>query len=221
MKIIFFVLVLIFFPSLMTLSYAQKGSDEFLYPIDSEIDGIDFKIWPTLYWQSYLDQFDNKTTDVNDKCYSITQGSVVFLVNPFRTSKANYECTFNDNNSFFFPLYSEQCDYAEITNDAALRDCVTANNKFARGKVFIDGTEITDLSKYHFTTDFFQIHLSPNNPFGSPPGTYRSLVDGLFIFVMPLSPGLHEIKYSMFQITPSHDRDYASEIIYKLNINES
>ncbi len=204
--------------SLFSSSYAQKQGGDNLYTLDSKVDGIDFKKWPMLYWQAYLDQNDNKTTDVNDKCYSIKHGSAVFLVNPFRISNANYECTFTTSNSFFFPLFSEECDYADITNDDALRECVTANNQFAKGKVFIDGIEMTDLSKYHFTTDFFNTNLTSNNPFGSTPGTYRALMDGLFVFVKPLPSGNHEIKYSMVQIKPSHDNDYASEITYKLNI---
>ncbi len=221
MKIILNItLSLIICLSLFTSSYAQKESD-FLYTLDSKVDGIEFKKWPILYWQAYLDEYDNKTTDINDNCYSIKHGSVIFLVNPFRISKANYECTFTTSNSFFFPLFNEECDYADINNDNALRECVTANNQFAKGKVFINGIEMTDLSKYHFTTDFFNINLTSSNPFGSTPGTYRALVDGLFIFVKPLPSGIHEIKYSMVQIKPSHDNDYASEITYKLNIQDN
>ena len=63
---------------------------------------------------------------------------------------------FTTSNSFFFPLFSEECDYADITSDDALRECVTANNQFAKGKVFIDGIEITDIVKIPLYHGFFQ-----------------------------------------------------------------
>ncbi len=80
---------------------------------------------------------------------------------------------------------------------------------------------MTDLSKYHFTTDFFNITYNELNPYNAPAGTYRALIDGLFVFIKPLPLGIHEIKYSMLQITPTHDNDYASEITYKLNIQDN
>ena len=99
-----------------------------------------------------------------------------------------------------------------------MHDCVVANNQFAKGKVFVDGVELTELQPYQFQTDFFNLNLTANNPFGSEPGTYRALIDGLWIFLKPLPVGDHEVKYSMVQIKPTHDNDYASEITYKLKI---
>ncbi len=212
------ILVSIFVFSTYASVGAQNNTTELLYPLDSAVDGVPFKNWPILYWEAYLAESDNKTTDVKDGCYSIQHGSVAFLVNPFRISKATYNCTFDANTSLFFPVFSEECDYAETKGDQNLLDCVVENNQYAKGKVFVDGVELTKLEPYHFKSSFFDLNLTSNNPFGSEPGTYRALIDGSWIFLKPLHPGDHEIKYSMVQIKPTHDNDYASEIIYKLKI---
>lgn len=194
--------------------------DDYCYGLDSVIEGVDYRNWAAKYWQANFDQYGNRTTDVNGDCYSIKHGSVIFLANPFAVKeRAIYNCTFDTTNSFFFPLFSEECDYAETKSDEALKTCVTQNNKFASGRLVIDGFEITDLSKYHFTTDFFDITYGQENPYNTPPGTYRSLVDGLFIFLKPFSPGPHELKYFMAQATPD-GHNFAAEITYKLNIVE-
>jgi hypothetical protein len=204
--------------STFALAGAQKNTKDLLYPLGSEVNGIPFKNWPIEYWKSYLAEYDNKTTDIKDNCYSINHSSVAFLVNPFRISKATYNCNFDTNTSFFFPLFSEECDYAETHGDQNLLDCVVENNQFAKGKIYVDGVELTDLQPYHIKSDFFNLNLTSNNPFGSQPGVYRALIDGLWIFLKPLPAGDHEIKYSMVQIKPTHDNDYASEIIYKMKI---
>jgi hypothetical protein len=210
----FVALGLLHFPSA-----SAQNSNQYLYDLNSKPGGIDFKKWPILYWNQYLSQHNNKTTDVKDECYSIKFGSTIFLVNPFSIPKANYNCTFSESNSFFFPLYSEECDYESVTGgDAALEQCVIENNQYARGKVFIDGVELTGLKQYQFNTDFFNMNFTSDNPYDAKPGSYRALINGLFIFVKPLTEGTHELKYSMVQIKPTHDNDYASDITYKLDI---
>jgi hypothetical protein len=142
-------------------------------------------------------------------------------MSPFSIPKANFECNFTTSNSYFFPLFSEECDYESITGLDNLKKCVRENNDFARGKVFIDGTEIPNLSSYRFTTDMFKINYTNMNPYDATPGSYDALIDGLFIFLKPLSEGTHELKYSIVQIKPSHDNDYAAQITYKLNITQN
>ena len=125
---------------------------------------------------------------------------------------------FSTNNSFFFPLFSEECDYESVTGDDELKNCVTRNNQYADGKISIDGLDLKNISQYKFTTDFFNINFKPNNLYDATAGTYRALINGLFLFIKPFTPGLHEIKYSIIQIKPTHDNDYAAEITYKINI---
>jgi hypothetical protein len=192
--------------------------NKYCYDLDSVIEGCTYKNWAARYWQAKLDEDNNKTADISGACYSIKHGSVVFLANPFAVKeRANYNCTFDTTNSFFFPLYSEESDYAETKSDEELNSSVTQNNKFASGRLIVDGFEITGLSKYHFTTDFFDITYGQVNPYNAPSGTYRALVDGLFIFLKPFSEGKHELKYSVAQATPDGN-NFSAEITYKLDI---
>jgi hypothetical protein len=218
MKEIVFMLVLLIISYFTIESYAQSRSVDYLYPIDSSPLGINFKEWPILWMKSYLEEYENKTTDINGNCYSIEYKSVIFLTSPFSIPRANYECSFTTSNSYFFPLFSEECDYESITGLENLKKCVLENNNFARGKVFINGTEIHNLSGYRFTTDMFKINFTSMNPYGATPGSYDALIDGLFVFIKPLPVGTHELKYSIVQIKPNHDNDYAAEITYKLHV---
>lgn len=206
-------------PFIVTIANAEENKDIYLYSKDTAPHDIAYERWPIIYWQKIMAGPENETTNYVKDCYAIQHGSVMFLANPFGIPKANYECFFNTENSFFFPLYSEECDYESIKNDDGLRSCVTENNQYAKGKIFIDGVEIKDIKEYKITTDFFNINFSSISPFGVMPGTYRALIDGLFLFFKPLPAGIHEIKYSIIQIKPTHDNDYASEITYKLHIN--
>lgn len=202
-----------------SLPALAQNSNQYLYDLNSKPGGIDFKKWPILYWNQLLNQYSNKTTDVKDECYSIEYRSTIFLVNPFSIPRGNYNCTFSESNSFFFPLYGEECDYeSSPEDDRALEICVRQNNPYATGQVYLDGIKLTGLSQYEFNTDFFNINYTSDNPYNAKAGTYRALINGLFIFLKPLPEGTHELKYTVLQIKPTHDNDHASEVIYNLNI---
>jgi hypothetical protein len=205
-------------------SKLSQGDDR-IYPIEATVDGKTYKEWIIEYWKAYigkqtsLNKNPNDEPGITDDCFVLGQKDyVVFLPSLYAVHKSYYNCTHTTSNSFFFPLFSEECDYSTLSSDDQLQQCVNEHNDYAQGKLFLDSVEIKDLTNYRITTDFFSVTYEDLNPYNAPPGTYRALVDGLFIFVKPLPPGTHEIKYSVAQEPPSFNHHYSSEITYHIEV---
>lgn len=203
----------------------QSSASDFLYPPDSIINGKSYSQWAIEYWREYIDKQTRINLDpckeppLTDDCFILgKRDSVVFLPSLFSSHDSSYNCTFDTTNSFFFPLYSEQCDYSHLTSDDQLKRSVNENNDYASGNLVIDNNVITNLSEYRLTTEFFNITYGNLNPFNAPPGTYKALINGLFVFIKPLGKGEHVIKYSVFQNPPSLNNHYSSSIVYNITI---
>jgi hypothetical protein len=68
-------------------------------------------------------------------------------------------------------------------------------------------------------SDFFNITLPENNIFSSPAGTFRAIVEGFFLFLKPLTPGEHELKFKVSVLNPTKtEYNYFQDVTYHLNI---
>ena len=56
-------------------------------------------------------------------------------------------------------------------------------NDFSTISASIDGTELKNLKDYRTTSKFFNITIPRDNIFEADPGTFRSVVDGYFVFL--------------------------------------
>jgi hypothetical protein len=209
----------------MTTSISQSNASDFLVPPDSTIDGKTYSQWAIEYWKEYIDKQTRFNLDpckeplLTGDCFIVgKRNSVVFLPSLFSPHNSSYNCTFDTTNYFFFPLYSEECDYSHLTSDAQLQQSVNENNDYATGNLSVDGHVLTNLSRYRLTTDFFNITYVNLNPFNAHPGTYRALINGLFVFIKPLEEGQHVIEYSVTQNPQSFNNHYSSSIVFNMTI---
>ena len=99
-------------------SKSSQGNN-LIYPIEDTVDGRTFSEWIIEYWKAYMDKqtsMNNNTNDeseLTDNCFVLgQQDNVVFLPSLYAAHKPTYSCTFTTSNSFFFPLFSEECDYS-------------------------------------------------------------------------------------------------------------
>lgn len=217
-----------------------------LFPVNSSPYGINLKKWAISYLQKDMSEYNENFPKNDDKCNTYNNsGPVKMLANPFdlvateeaervnildfgtinvaEHRKVSYECNFVTSDSYFFTMFLESCDYHDPKSDtdAELNACVVKRNQEATGKAWLDGVELQNLDRYRLTTDYFTINYTTPNPDNVKEGTYRALLNGLFLFVKPLPPGDHELKYVMSQITKNpQDINYSAEIIYKLHITE-
>jgi hypothetical protein len=113
-----------------------------------------------------------------------------------------------------------QCDSSDtrLHNDQDLIKCATAGNEYGKFSASIDGVPVKNLELYRTHTAFFNLTVPADNVFDEkPPGIYRSFADGWFLFLHPLSPGLHTVKYTVNVLNPiQRQYNYAADLTYKL-----
>lgn len=87
-------------------------------------------------------------------------------------------------------------------NDKELLDCANWILDKAQFSASVDGKEImntnknpADREKFFVKPFITNITYAKNNYYGFPEGTYRGMEAGYFLFIKPLSPGNHVIKY--------------------------
>ena len=138
------------------------------------------------------------TCDIKD------MGDVIFLVDPLKVPKdASYTCTLPEGKALFFPLINSEFDvgirqFQNHTDDQLIQSAKKANERGSK-TLKIDNINALeeDLDKLHITSDFWNIETNQtNNQYEAELGHYRAVVDGIFIYLKPLSPGHHEIRYS-------------------------
>jgi hypothetical protein len=95
-------------------------------------------------------------------------------------------------------LINVECSTAEGNGDtpAELRACAKGfADQFTDLSLTIDGVAIADLQRFRVQSPVFQFTAAKNNVFGIPPGTTRSVADGFWVLIQPLSPGTHTISF--------------------------
>ena len=204
---------------------SNPNASDPLFSVNSSPYGIDFKRWAIYYLQKDMSEWYKNFPKNDDKCNYHINGTVKMLANPFDlfefvNREPIYECNFDTTDSYFFPLFLESCDYYEKNSDPKLNTCVVERNQHAKGQVWLDGVELQNLDRYRLTTDYFKINYTTPNPVNVPEGSYRALLNGLFLFVKPLPPGDHELVYKMIQFPDDPFNKFAASITYKLHISK-
>ena len=145
-----------------------------------------------LWWQTFLSISGNPL----DRCDLGTR-DVVFLAGT-TGGAATRSCTIPAGTSILVPLINVECSTAEGNGDtpAELRACARdVAEQFTDLSLTIDGVAIADLQRFRVHSPVFQFTAAEGNVFGIPPGTTRSVADGFWVLIRPLSPGTHTISF--------------------------
>lgn len=204
-------------------AYAQDNNSS-VYSKESAPFGVPYKDWIARWWQwdvgipSSQHPRDHYT---EEKC-TVNQNGSVWFIPDILTGKEERTCTIPEGKAILVPLITGECDSSESASqsDADLRQCSTAGDEYGAISATLDGQKIENLDSYRTATDFFNITYVEDNIFEVPPGTYRGVADGFFVFLKPLSVGNHElqVKSSVTNpTTPSYN--FASEAVYHLKIS--
>jgi hypothetical protein len=144
------------------------------------------------WWQSFLSLSGNQL----DRCDIGTAG-VVFLAGTTGGS-ATRACTISSKQSILVPLVNVECSTAEGNGEtpAELRKCARGfADQFTNLTLTIDGTPVSNLTKLRVGSPVFSFTAASGNVFGVPAGTTRSVADGYWALIRPLSPGTHTITF--------------------------
>jgi hypothetical protein len=131
-----------------------------------------------------------------DRCDLGTR-DVVFLAGT-TGGTATRSCTIPAGTSILVPLINVECSTVEGNGDtpAELRACARGfAEQFSDLSLTIDGVAIADLQRFRVHSPVFQFTAAKDNVFGVPAGTARSVADGFWVLIRPLSPGTHTISF--------------------------
>lgn len=225
----FFILVI----SSITLGISNgqfvKGEDYSLtYPTSASPFGIPYVQWVIKWWQWDLAipvQDHPNTNYTADKCSrgQVQDSPVWFLSLPFgEEQSADRICSIPRDKAIISGLLSAECDLSDkrITNDEEMKQCAKEGDDFGTIQVSLDGKDLNyDMNANRIKPAFFNITFIKDNFFQAPLGTFRSVVDGYYLFLKPLPPGDHELKYKVSVLNPTKTEfNYFQEVTYHLKI---
>jgi hypothetical protein len=218
-------IVTLFIPSTVT---AQGNDSSRTYPTTSSPAGLQYNEWAIKWWQWVISIPAPEHPNTNYTTEKCSRGQekdspVWFLAQPFPEEHSPVRsCDIPKDKAIITGLLSGECDTSDprITDDGTMKQCASQGDDFGTIQVILDGVDLKyDLATNRILTDFFNITAPKNNIFQSPDGTFRGIVDGYFLFLKPLPPGQHELKYKVSVLNPtSSEFNYFQEVTYHLNV---
>ena len=109
-------------------------------------------------------------------------------------------CTIPPNTALFFPVINAECSAIEGNGETKteLKDCASGLIDLVDEVVVeIDGSTLKGLKQSRVQSDLFYFTLPPHDVlglYGHEPNPSRSVADGYYALLKPLSPGGHTIK---------------------------
>jgi len=201
-------------------------SNPCIFPPDSFPYGKKYSEWAEKWikWSLSIPKSSNPITDKTGKnCAKSQLGPVWFLAGTFGTSEKR-KCHIPFSKAIFFPIIEKECSFAEegdqlkteadLCNRAAyLMDVVIEM------KVFIDGVAVNDLEKYRASSLVFDLFFPEDNIYGVKAGATRSVTDGYWLLVKPLSRGNHIIHFAASALIPKGPAEEIAKHIVKYKEN--
>ena len=207
-----------------------KGEDySVTYPTSASPFGIPYIQWVIKWWQWDLSipiQDHPNTNYTAEKCSrgQVRDSPVWFLALPFgEEQSAERTCSIPKDKAIISGLLSGECDSSDprITSDEQMKQCASEGDDFGAIEVSLDGKDLKyDMNANRVKSDFFNITYIKDNFFQAPVGTFRSTIDGYYLFLKPLAPGEHELKYKVSVVNPTKTEfNYFQEVIYHLKVS--
>jgi hypothetical protein len=192
-----------------------------VYSQNSAPFGTPYKDWIARWWNwdmSIPVSEHPRDAYSEEKCAINQKGPVWFLADQLG-GREERTCTIPAGKAVLIPLLTGECDYGipEVKNDENLRRCAMAGDEHGTIEAVVDGVKIKNLEQYRTQSGFFNITIPQDNIFQAPPGNFRAMADGFFVFLEPMPPGKHDahLKVSVLNpIEPSYN--YNADWTYHL-----
>lgn len=205
-----------------------NASNLTVYEPSSKPYGLSYGEWTARWWQ-WLLPIPSQNNPANDQtginCAQKQDGPVWFLAGAV-SGKAERSCVIKSGKGILFPLLNSECSYAEypkFKSEQELRACaVSQQDQVGYLEVTIDGTSIQNLQKYRIQSPLFNLAVPSNNGFGIPPGPSQAVGDGNYVFLGPLSPGVHNIHFKATSVdfTATGTNSIAQDVVYHLTVTQ-
>lgn len=185
-----------------TVTFANTSN--IVYDISSHPFGISYSDWTKKWWQwTYSIPWDkNPSYDDTGKYCNINQNGPVWFLTLSYKHPVTRVCEIPENTALLITLLNSECSFAEskaFKTENQLRECAKETQDFVSGAIAsIDGINIPNADKYRIQTDLFNFTLPNNNILNLTSQTTQAIADGNWLFLKPLSSGIHELKVKGF-----------------------
>lgn len=183
---------------------ATTGPAIGVFDADSTPFGLTYGDWTARWWQwAYSIPRDiHPAYDDTGKYCTIEQNGPVWFFPGTYGKPVVRECTIPHGMAILFPILNSECSFAEFPELKTLQqlhNCAkTFQDQVIQLQASIDGVDIpeSELEKYRIQSPPFNFTLPKDNILGLPANTStQGIADGNWVFLKPLSPGIHEIKF--------------------------
>jgi hypothetical protein len=217
------VIIIVTFWAMATNNSAQADSiNPGLFAKDSSPFGIPYSDWISQWWQWNMEipkEQHPRDNYAPEKC-SINQDGPVWFLPDILTGREERTCMIPAGRGILVPLLTGEYheDYPGQLTDSQIRQAAMAGNEYGLVTASLDGNPLKNLEQYR-TQSFHNITVPQDNVFQNPPGTFKGMSDGFFIFLEPLPSGNHKLQLKTSVSNPIEPQyNYASEAIYDLII---
>ena len=191
---------------------------------DSKPYGISYGGWTSKWWQWLisLPLSQNPANDDSGKNCANGQAGPVWFLAGAGSGGAERSCTIPVGKAILFPVIDWECSYAEdpqYHTESGLRTCATSYmDQVSHIEATVDGVSLQGLNKYRVQSPLFDLNLVKDNLFGVPAQSSQSVSDGYWVFLQPLSSGMHEVAFKALKldVTATSPGSYAQDLKYHL-----
>jgi hypothetical protein len=153
-------------------------------------------------WMLSIPKMYNPSLDKTGKycCTDQNFNEVWFLTGTFgNVDPVVRRCKIPLGRAILFPILEKEDSLAEdsdlLTDSDLISRSKDATDRVIYINASIDGQKIDDLSRYRFQSPVFDLTFPHDNVYNVKPGLTRSVCDGYWVFIKPLSIGPHVIHF--------------------------
>ena len=185
-------------------AFFQKSDiSKMMYGSDEEPFGRTWQEWTTKWWQWFLSTPVEKhpawdKTGENG-CVNQDDPNVWFLAGT-TGGRADRIISIPEGRAVLFPVINVTTSYLENphlkTEDDMISFVKSHMKEIAKKLASIDGEDILISDDFRVRTNVFEFTFPPNNIYGVDSGPTKGVGDGYWVFLKPLSSGIHTIGTS-------------------------
>ena len=182
-----------------TAGHADNANPGVL-PVGSTAFGQTYGQWSATWWNWAASQpsATSAVTDTTGANCAVAQSGPVWFLAGTTGGFATRRCTIPVDTAILFPIINGECSKAEGngTTKAELAACATdLMNHVTEKDARVDGTPLVNLDNYRVQSPLFTLTAAQDNAFGIPAGKTKSVAEGFWILLAPLSAGQHTIQF--------------------------
>lgn len=218
--------ILLIVPVIIHQVLAESVDTNGVFAPGSTSYGKTYGEWSAAWWQwtTALPSDKNPSNDNTGKYCAAGQTGPVWFLGSTPSGAAERSCTIHSDKAILFPAVTYECstsEFPQYKTESDLRKCAKElQDKVTAVDVTLDGKKINDLQKYRTESPLFQLNLPKNNIFGTAAGPTKSVSDGIWLMLHPLSQGAHEVRFSgsAVDVTSAAPMNFAFSVVYHLTV---